>query len=139
MPPKKAQRAAAAIGQKQKQTTEEEQNKKHEEEKPFANDKAYAEVKEPSPRKRKTPPTKAAKLYKEPRRATKSSSRGKSAPTQHQLVRFLLSPSPRNTPPRPHPILARSSISLPRLCCQSRCHTPWACDQLALFLIPLSV
>jgi hypothetical protein len=92
MPPKKAQRAAAAIGQKQKQTTEEEQNKKHEEEKPFANDKAYAEVKEPSPRKRKTPPTKAAKLYKEPRRATKSSSRGKSAPTQHQLVRFLLSP-----------------------------------------------
>ena len=106
MPPKKAQRAATAMGQKQKQTEEEEERtKKHEEEKPLADDKAYAEVKEPSPRKRKTPPTKAAKPYKEPRRVesskgnittrrgTKSSSRGKSAPTQHQLVRFLLSPN----------------------------------------------
>ena len=91
MPPKKAQRPTTETGQKQKQI-EEDRAKMDEEENPTAKDRANADVKEPSIRKRKTPPTKASKKVKEPRKGTKSSSRGKSAPTEHQILQFLLSP-----------------------------------------------
>lgn len=91
MPPKRAQQAARAVTKKQKQSKTEEQAEIHDNKVSSAKDEMNAVEKEPPTGKRKTPPTKASKRAKEPRKGTKTSSRGKDAPTPRQLLHFLLS------------------------------------------------
>lgn len=89
MPPKNAQQAAKYATKKQKQEDQEQVNGIHEDDESSPNNKG--EVQEQSTKKRKVPPTKTSKPAKEPRQGAKASSRGKDAPTQKQLLQFLLS------------------------------------------------
>jgi hypothetical protein len=89
MPPKKAQQLAKDATKKQKQEDQEQVNGIHDDRKPRPNNKGKDE--NPSTKKRKMPPTKTSKPAKEPRQGAKASSRGKDAPTQKQLLQFLLS------------------------------------------------